>query len=411
MAMPSLTARKPIESPADEEEFGGNEDFQPPVLDAVETSVSEAAQERDEFDVAAEVVQDSSGSEAAAEAAPEENKEENEEEAAKTADDIAMESFRRETGASEEQARSWLAASKAAAPAAQAPQAPQRGQEQDQERQDGRQQRPPHQNALGASIAGIGAGVAGGLGAGARSIKRGVADAANAALRGTKLKPTAGLTPERMKNRLFAGWHADYEAGVNGMARSSADLVKTAAAYNQLVKTSAPGRELEKIAKSRGTDIKTLLSEVVDGSFEDADAKAAVATLQQNPHVQRAWSNFEQSVNAYRDSQEQVQHNLTQLVNNNSGKVDLTVESARLGEIARKHNGVEQPLELPANPISTETKANGKSSQRDAWEQFLEMSQKGLSFLSGLFEKVATFIASKFGGGNGGGEGAAAPKR
>lgn len=406
MPMPSLNrSKKAAASPAEELEQSYSSQEQIPETAEVEApSEAPVAAEKDEFDIAAEVVKDSVGGEAAdstanpseavAGDAPENPAEETlenpEEDQAKTADEIAMEKYREATGASAEEAQTWLTNAKNA----QAKQ--QQQQPTGDEEQDRRQQQQRGTPGIGAGIGALLGGLAGGVGGGVRGVKRGVADVTNAALRGTNIRPAAGLTPEVIKNRLFNRWHQDYESGVKGMETSMADLVKTASAYNQLVKTSAPGRELEKIAKSRGTDIKTLLGQIVDGSFADADARAAADALRADPHVKKAWDKFEKSVDNYGESLGQVQHNMTQLVKNNSGKIDASVEAARLEEIHGKRSKVEQPLELPTNPVS-DAKADGKSKQKSVWDQFVEMGQNGLNFLQDLFEKVATYVASKFG--------------
>jgi hypothetical protein len=405
MPMPSLNrSKKAAASPAEELEQAYESHEQVPEVAEVASTPADAeapaANEPDEFDIAAEVVKDSAAgdptasganpaeptSESDPEVAPE-TPENPEEDHAKTADEIAMEKYREATGASPEEAQTWLTNAKNA-------QAKQQGQTGNEEQDRRQQQRgaPSIGGGIGALLGGLGSGVGGGI----RNVKRGVADVTNAALRTTNIRPAAGLTPEVIKNRLFNGWHQDYEAGVKGMKDSMADLVKTASAYNQLVKTSAPGRELEKIAKSRGTDIKTLLGQIVDGSFADADAKAAADALRTDPHVKKAWDRFEKSVDSYGESLGQVQHNMTQLVRNNSGKIDPTIEAARLEEIHGKRSKVEQPLELPANPVS-DAKADGKSKQKSVWDQFVEMGQSGLNFLQELFEKVATYVAGKFG--------------
>lgn len=405
MPMPSLNrSKKAAATPAEELEQSYSTQEQIPETAEVEAPAeTPAAAEKDEFDIAAEVVKDSADGETSdstanpSEAAtgdtpenPAEETPENPEEAqAKTADEIAMEKYREATGASPEQAHAWLADAKNA-------QAKQQQQSTGDEEQDHRQQQNRGTPGIGAGLGALLGGLAGGVGGGVRGVKRGVADVTNAALRGTNIRPAAGLTPDVIKNRLFNRWHQDYESGVKGMETSMADLVKTASAYNQLVKTSAPGRELEKIAKSRGTDIKTLLGQIVDGSFADADARAAADALRTDPHVKKAWDKFEKSVDNYGDSLGQVQHNMTQLVKNNSGKIDATVEAARLEEIHGKRSKVEQPLELPTNPVS-DAKADGKSKQKSVWDQFVEMGQNGLNFLQELFEKVATYVASKFG--------------
>ncbi len=408
MPMPSLNrSKKAAASPAEELEQSYESQEQIPEVAEIEAPAKvEASSEKDEFDIAAEVVKDSATGEStdsttnptdtasgdqepAAENPAAEAPENPEEDNAKTADEIAMERFREATGASAEQAQTWLTNAKNAQ--AKQQQVP-AGDEDNDRRQQHRGPAPGVGGGIGALLGGLGSGVGGGI----RSVKQGVADVTNAALRTTNIRPAAGLTPEVIKKRLFSGWHQDYEAGVKGMETSMADLVKTAAAYNQLVKTSAPGRELEKIAKSQGTDIKTLLGQIVDGSFKDADARAAADALRSDPHVKKAWDKFEKSVENYGDSLGKVQHNMTQLVNNNSGKIDPTIEAARLEEIHGKRSKVEQPLELPTNPVS-DGKADGKSKQKSVWDQFVEMGQNGLNFLQNLFEKVATYVAAKFG--------------
>jgi hypothetical protein len=405
MPMPSLNrSKKAAATPAEEREnsYESQEHIQE-VAEAPSDPVEDkapAASEPDEFDIAAEVVKDSTSNEPTnsdanpAEDAPErpvedEKPENPEEDQTKSTDEILMEKYREQTGASPEEAQAWLAKAKNAQATQEEPK--QTG-EADQDRRQQHRGTPGIGAGIGALLGGLGSGVGGSL----RAVKRGVADASNAALRTSNIRPAAGLTPEVIKNRLFNGWHQDYEAGVKGMEGSMADLVKTAAAYNQLVKTSAPGRELEKIAKSRGTDIKTLLGQIVDGSFADADARAAADALRTDPHVKKAWDKFEKSVDRYGESLGQVQHNMTQLVKNNSGKIDPTIEAARLEEIHGKRSKVEQPLELPTNPVS-DAKADGKSKQKSVWDQFVEMGQNGLNFLQDLFDKVATYVASKFG--------------
>jgi len=416
MAAPALNfnrSRTPAAGPSDEELYGTPD---MPVMEAApeaeQPEAPAAAQpvEKDEFDIAAEVVKASSDADAdtadasapassdEAPSSPETDKPEAdpEEDPEKTRDEVLMEEYRKSTGASPEQAQAWLASAKAAAAAA-ATKQPEESQSDPRQGQDPRQQQPrPVPAGAGAAIGSLIGGIGGGLGSGLRSIKQGVANATNATLRGTGIKASAGLTPEVVRNRLFARWHEDYESGVSGMQATTESLIKTATAYNQLVRTSAPGRELEKIAKSRGTDIKTLISDVTAGTFEDADAKAAVDALRTDPHVQRAWKQFEDNVSAYGENLGKVQHNLTQLAANKSGKIDLEVENARLGEIVARHSKVEKPFELPANPIA-DNKADGKSPQKSVWEQFMEMSQNGLNFLQSLFDKVASFVAQKFG--------------
>jgi hypothetical protein len=381
------------------------EDFQEDYPDAapgiVDTSPEPTrsatpATEPDEYDIAAEAVSGDqpteSGSASAVEASPTTSNEVDaantssseatspsdktpndpeDEENTKSQDEIAMEAYRKETGASPEQAKAWLDAKKAA---------------------EAKEQQRPAAPAPGASMAAFLDGVGGGI----KGLSRGVSGVANAALRGTGIRRTAGLTPEVVKNRLFNRWHQDYEAGVRSMERGMTDLVKTAAAFNQLVKTSAPGRELEKIATSRGTDLRTLLGQVNNGTFEDADAKAAADQLRKDPHIQKAWSEVEKASEQYGNGLERVKHNMTQLVKNNSGKIDPAIESARLEEIHNKHSKVEQPLEIPANPLGDQ-KADGKSNQKSMWDQFLEMSQNGLNFLQELFSKVADYFSAKMG--------------
>ncbi len=397
-------SKKAAASPAEELENAYESPDMPEVVDGPQpTAEVEGASttEPDEFDIAASVVKNSNLDESSTSDAdadgdavgntvPEDQESapvDPEEDLTKSADEIAMEEYRQASGASDEQAKAWLAAKHA--------ESGQQRQAGDRE-QDPRQQQRPVAGA-GAAFGALLGGLSNGLIAGGvRGVKRTVTDATNAALRGSKLRPAAGLTPEVIKNRLFNRWHEDYESGVDLMKKSMKDLVKTASAYNQLVKTSAPGRELEKIARSRGTDIKTLLGQIVDGSFEDADARAAAEALRTDPYVSKAWEKCERSVKGYGDGLEQVRHNMTQLVNNNSGKIDPTIEAARLEEIHSMREKVEKPFELPANPIA-DAKADGKSKQKSMWDQFVEMGQNGLNFLQGLLEKVATFVAAKLG--------------
>lgn len=410
--MASLLSRRrsvaTAEGPSEDEIFGGGEPEAPAPDEAAPSAASASSEkpsEPDEFDIAAEVVTGVSVDDTASDPAAAENAdaskadapvedaapENPEEDAEKTKEEALIAEYRRQTGESEEQARNWLAAAKAQ-------KAPQNEAERPEEdrRQDPRmQQRPP---VPGSALAGLVNGV-GGLGAGVlRGIKKTAVEGTNAALRGTGVNVAAGLTPEKVRDRLFSQWHRDYEAGKRGMARTTEDIIKAAAAYNQLIKTGAPGRELEKIAKSQGTDIQTLISDVTAGKVQDNDAKAAVDALRADPHVQKAWSKFETSVQAYGDHLGAVKHNLTQLSTNKSDRVSLEVEQAALGEIVRKHEKVEKPFELPANPISGDgQKADGKSPMKSVWDQFMEMSQNGLSFIQNLFEKVANFVAQKFG--------------
>ncbi|NTF17550.1 hypothetical protein G6L37_04005 [Agrobacterium rubi] len=394
------------EGPTDEELYGGGggdivdapDETQP----ATPSETVAANDEPDEFDIAAAVVKDSTGdvpvsSDAAstpvaddAAADGEAPPADPEEDAEKSKDQAILEDYQRTTGATPEQAKAWLEAAKAA----RAQQNPAEQRQDPEQKQDPRlQPRPGAPSALGALFSGVG-----GLGGSAlRGLKNGAVTTTNAALRGTGLKASAGLTPEVVRNRLFNKWHEDYEIGKRGLERSTGDIIKMAAAYNQLIRTGAPGRELEKIAKSQGTDIKTLISDVTAGKVQDNDAKAAVEALRTDPHVQKAWTNFSNSVSAYGGHLEAVQHNLTQLATNRSDKINLEVEHAALGEIVGKHSKVEKPFELPANPIGDEKKADGKSPQKSVWEQFMEMSQNGLNFLQNLMERVATFVASKLG--------------
>lgn len=413
--MSSLLARRrttaAVEGPSDDEIFGGAEPADPAPDEAPAVNPSENAAtpaEPDEFDIAAEVVTDAkvdvatppdaADSGETATAPDGDNAPANpEEDAAKSREEAIIEEYRRRTGASAEEAQAWLAAARNR----KAEQTPSE-QRQDQDQEQGavpRMQRPG--TPVGGASAAIG-GLIGGVGGAAVSgLKKSIAGAfggANAVLRGTGVKATAGLTPDMVKERLFGKWHEDYEIGKRGMKRTTDDLIKTAAAYNQLIRTGAPGRELEKIAKSQGTDIQTLISDVTSGKFQDNDAKAAVDALRTDPHVQKAWSKFSDSVNAYGEHLGAVQHNLTQLATNNSDKINLEIENLALGDIVRKHDKIEKPFELPANPISGDgATADGKSPQKRLWEQFMEMSQNGLSFIQNLLDKVATFVAQKLG--------------
>lgn len=400
----SLLARRrstaAAEGPSEDEIYGGSEPMDAAPDEAPTTggvpadeTTSAGTSAPDEFDIAAEVVtgvksddapdgEKNEGEDASPEPAEPSNPEED---AEKTRDQEILDEYQRRTGASPEAAQAWLAAAKAAKP-----------QQNPSEQQEQEKKAPPPRmgppSALGTLFSGIG-----GLGGGAlRGLKNTALSGTNAALRGTGLRASAGLTPEVVKERLFSKWHEDYEIGKRGMNRSTDDIIKAAAAYNQLIRTGAPGRELEKIAKSQGTDIKTLISDVTAGKIQDNDAKVAVDALRTDPHVQKAWGKFSESVKAFGDHRDAVQHNLTQLANNGSNKVDLNIEQAALGEIFNKHGKVEQPFELPANPIA-DGKADGKSPQKSMWDQFMEMSQNGLSFLQQLMDRVATFVAQKFG--------------
>lgn len=305
-----------------------------------------------------------------------------------TDDELLIEAYQKDNNVTHEQAVQWLASAKAA----QATEESRRSQQ--QQEQDQNTQRAPRPQSGGGSAIGALFGVAG---AGLGKLGSGIGGLGNAALRGSGFKRNAGMTPELVKKRLFDRWHSDYESGVKGMERTMTDLLKAASAYNQLVKTTAPGRELEKIAKSKGTDLRTLLSGLTAGTVDDVDAKAAMNQLVGDPHVQRAWNKVEASGAAYGDNLEKVMGTMGALQKNFADKLDLGIESARLEEIHGKHSKVEKPFELPANPINDENKANGKSKQKSMWEQFQDMTQRGSQFIQALFEKISTYVAGKFG--------------
>jgi hypothetical protein len=310
--------------------------------------------------------------------------------------------YRRQTGQSQEQAVQWLRQQKAAAAARQQPAETNQneaGENDEEKRRRAAQMQGGRGSALGSLVGGIG-GAFGAAGAGLRNtvgstIRAGRA-ARDATRRATGLNRAAGVTPEMVRERMFSQWHNQYENGVHKMDDSMEALVKAAAAYNQIVRMSAPGRELEKIAKSRGQDLQTLMSEITDGKVDDALVKDHMEAIRTDPKVQKAWTGVDRHNRALEDGVGMMKTGMRQIGENFADRVDMGIESARVSEILERRSEVEKPLQVPANPIGDQ-KANGKSAQKSMWEQFQEMTQGGLSFLRDLVEKFSNFVAAKFG--------------
>lgn len=309
--------------------------------------------------------------------------------------------YRAQTGQTQEQAVAWLRQQKAAAAARQSA-APETEEEKRQQQRPG-QAVAAGGSAIGSIFGGLG-GAIGAAGTGLRStvgstIRAGRA-ARDAARRATGINRGAGLTPEVVRERMFDKWHGEYEAGLKKMDDSMESLVRAAAAYNQVVRMSAPGRELEKIAKSRGQNLDTLMSEITSGKADDALLKDHMEALRTDPKVQKTWSKVDAHTQALERGAGMWKDGLRKLGENFSDRLDMGIESARAAEILERHSQVEKPFEIPANPIGDQ-KANGKSLQKNMWEQFQEMTQNGLSFLRDLVDKFQNFanaVAAKFGG-------------
>jgi hypothetical protein len=309
--------------------------------------------------------------------------------------------YRRQTGQTQEQAIQWLRQQKAAAAARQPADANQNeaGESDEEKRRRAAQMQGGRGSALGSLVGGIG-GAFGAAGSGLRNtvgstIRAGRA-ARDATRRATGLNRAAGVTPEMVRERMFSQWHNQYENGVHKMDDSMEALVKAAAAYNQVVRMSAPGRELEKIAKSRGQDLQTLMSEITEGKVDDAVAKDHMDAIRTDPKVQKAWTGVDRHNRALEDGVGMMKTGMRQIGENFADRVDMGIESARVSEILERRSDVEKPLQIPANPIG-EQKADGKSAQKSMWEQFQEMTQGGLSFLRDLVDKFSNFVAAKFG--------------
>jgi hypothetical protein len=319
-----------------------------------------------------------------------------------SAEEKLMAEFRRQTGQSQEQAVAWLRQYKAAAAARQQPantNESEPGETEEEKRRRAMQMQPGRGSAIGSLFGGIG-GAVGAAGSGLRntvgSTIRAGRVARDAAKRATGINRGAGVTPAMVRERMFSQWHHEYESGVRKMDDSMEALVKAAAAYNQVVRMSAPGRELEKIAKSRGQDLQTLMSEITAGKIDDTLTKDHMEAIRTDPNVRKAWAGVDRHNRAFEDGLGMMKTGMRKIDENFADRVDMGIEAARVSEILERNSDVEKPLQVPANPIGDQ-KANGKSAQKSMWEQFQEMTQGGLSFLRDLVEKFSNFVAAKFG--------------
>lgn len=308
-------------------------------------------------------------------------------------DEKLIAEYCRQTKQTHEQGVEWLRQRKAEAASRQQP----ANMDGAGEAQNNEQKRAPQMTAGRASLLG---GLGGMLGSSLRetvggTIRAGRA-ARDAAARRTGINRAAGMTPEMVRNRMFSQWHNQYETGVRKIDNSMDALAKAAAAYNQVIRTSAPGRELEKIANSRGQDLQTLLSEITAGTVDDSLAKDHMEALRTNPQIQKAWAGVDRHNRALEDGVGMMKTGMRQIGENFPERVDMNIEAARVSEILERRTEVEKPFQIPANPIGDQ-KANGKSPQKSMWEQFQEVTQGGLSFLRDLVDRFSNFVAAKFG--------------